>query len=251
MNSTVEMVTKVVRLANLKRVCADRGVDVQHLVGMAGMSGSYSYWTGILNGSRSVGANKAREVEHALGLPLHWLEVAHEPYDPIPAAPAPREHADLVPDRRVSPAPPHLVDALMIKVMDIEASMGHGVSQLDHENVIMNMVVNESWLRRNASFSSPENLAIVTGIGDSMRPTFEDGDPLLVDRGVTEIRLDAIYVLSLGGELFIKRIQRRPDGSVLMISDNPVYPPHPITNGERDRFQVLGRVVMAWNSRRI
>lgn len=115
----------------------------------------------------------------------------------------------------------------------------------------MNMVVDEGWLRRHASFSSPENLAIVTGIGDSMQPTFEDGDPLLVDRGVHDIRLDAIYVLALRDELFIKRVQRNLDGSFVIISDNPKYSPQPVNERDRDTFQVLGRVVMAWNSRRI
>lgn len=129
--------------------------------------------------------------------------------------------------------------------------MGRGVSQPGHDNVVMNMVVDENWLRRTATFSSPENLALVTGIGDSMRPTFEDGDPLLIDRAVTDIKLDAIYVLALNDELFIKRIQRRPDGSFLMISDNKSYEPYHITDGERQKFQVLGRVVMAWNSRRV
>lgn len=163
-----------------------------------------------------------------------------------------RAAATLIPDRRHSPTHKReLVGAIALRVMDVEASMGHGMSQPAHDNVVMNMVVDETWLRRNASFSSPENLAIVTGIGDSMRPTFEDGDPLLVDRSVTEIRLDAIYVLSLNGELFIKRIQRRPDGSYTMLSDNRAYEPYHIKDEEREQFQVLGRVVMAWNSRRI
>jgi phage repressor protein C with HTH and peptisase S24 domain len=164
----------------------------------------------------------------------------------------PREISELIPDRRHAPgAQRGLVGAIALRLLDIEASMGRGVSQPGHDNVVMNMVVDENWLRRTATFSSPENLALVTGIGDSMRPTFEDGDPLLIDRAVTDIKLDAIYVLALNDELFIKRIQRRPDGSFLMISDNKSYEPYHITDGERQKFQVLGRVVMAWNSRRV
>ena len=84
-----------------------------------------------------------------------------------------------------------------------------------------------------------------------MRPTFDDGDVLLVDRGITEIKIDAIYVLSLNDELYIKRLQRRPNGSVVMISDNKNYEPYTIAESELDRFKVLGRVVLAWNAHRL
>lgn len=201
---------------------------------------------------KRLGEDLAEEIEHRLNLEPDSLK--HPEIAPRRGLEdgVPRDVAGLVPDRRHKPFQTRdLIGAVALRVMDIEASMGHGVSQLEHENVIMNMVVNENWLRRNATFSSPENLAIVTGIGDSMRPTFEDGDPLLVDRGVADIRLDAIYVLSLNDELFIKRIQRRPDGTVLMISDNRAYEPYHIQDAERGNFKVLGRVIMAWNSRRI
>ena len=139
-----------------------------------------------------------------------------------------------------------------LSLLDVGASMGHGLAQPQHEEVIRTMHVNETWLRRHAAtFSSTNNLALVTGFGDSMEPTFKDGDSLLVDRGVNDIKLDAVYVLALHDELFIKRLQRRPGGEVVMISDNKSYEPYTIKNGERDKFQVLGRVVMAWNSRRI
>jgi len=113
------------------------------------------------------------------------------------------------------------------------------------------MHVNETWLRRHAAtFSTPDQLALITGFGDSMEPTFADGDTLLVDRGVSDIKLDAIYVLALNDELFVKRIQRGGDGSFTMISDNKNYLPRQVTRSEREHFRVLGRVVMAWNSRR-
>jgi len=84
-----------------------------------------------------------------------------------------------------------------------------------------------------------------------MEGTFSDGDLLFIDRGVDTIKIDAVYVLCLGDELYIKGIQRRPDGSLLMLSDNHKYSPYEIKNGEADRFQVLGRVLLAWNAKRL
>lgn len=142
------------------------------------------------------------------------------------------------------------VGAIVVGAVGIKASMGAGVDRAGSDEVVSQMVVDEVWLRRNCTFTSPENLSLVTGQGDSMRPTFEDGDALLVDRGIRECRVDGLYCLALNDELYIKRLQRRPDGSVMMISDNRAYEPYQITQG-RDRVDVLGRVVMAWNARRM
>lgn len=142
-------------------------------------------------------------------------------------------------------------DKVVIHQLDVRGSMGPGYTQPEHDDVIARMTVSRAWLHRSVNATSTSNLSLVTGYGDSMEGTFSDGDVLLVDRGVTEIKLDAVYVLAMNDELFIKRIQRRPDGTVLMISDNSKYPPVLIQNGERDKFQVLGRVLLAWNAKKL
>ncbi|MDX1489709.1 MAG: S24 family peptidase [Pseudohongiellaceae bacterium] len=147
----------------------------------------------------------------------------------------------------------YLVEGVVsIPRLNVSASMGSGaLYQEDHIDVIENMSVNLEYLRRTVSFSKTSNLAIITAYGDSMEGTFSDGDLLLVDRGVNDIKLDAVYVLSLADELYIKRIQRRPDGTFLMLSDNSKYPPYEIRNGEAEKFEVLARVLLAWNARRL
>lgn len=142
-------------------------------------------------------------------------------------------------------------DIIEIPVLDVIGSMGPGAMLPDHEEAVERMTVTGAWLRRNITASSPNNLALITGYGDSMEGTFNDGDLLLVDRGVTDIKIDGVFVLALNDELYIKRLQRRPDGSVMMISDNKKYEPYLIQNGEREKFQVLGRVVLAWNAKKM
>lgn len=154
-------------------------------------------------------------------------------------------------ERVISMAPRPFTDALQIPLMGAWASMGHGAQQVDHDEVMSTLTINRPWLARQASFTSPGNLALITGYGDSMSGTFEDGDVLIVDRGVVDIKVDAVYVLELNDELYIKRLQRRPDGNVLMISDNKKYEPYTIENGDREKFRVLGRVILAWNARRL
>jgi phage repressor protein C with HTH and peptisase S24 domain len=139
-------------------------------------------------------------------------------------------------------------DVIDIPLLSAKGSMGYGIAVQERVEAIERMKVSGPWLRRTVSATIPENLRLITAYGDSMEGTFSDGDILLIDTGVTEIRIDAVYALALNGELYIKRLQRRPDGSVLMISDNKKYEPYLIENGERHQFRVLGRVLLAWNA---
>ena len=141
---------------------------------------------------------------------------------------------------------------IIVPRLDVAGSMGNGLAlPSQHIDVVESMKVSKEYLARTVSYSNASNLAIITGYGDSMEGTFSDGDLLLVDRGVNDLKVDAVYVLALGDELYIKRIQRRPDGSMAMLSDNPKYQPYEIKNGEAEKFQVLGRVLLAWNANKL
>ena len=140
-------------------------------------------------------------------------------------------------------------DTIFISHLSATGSMGKGIPvDLEHDTVVSQVSVNKLWIQENLStISSLNNLSMITGYGDSMEGTFNHGDVLFVDTGIDEIKMDAVYVLNLNDELYIKRLQRKPDGTILMISDNAKYQPYTIQNGEKDKFQVLGRIVGIWN----
>lgn len=143
-------------------------------------------------------------------------------------------------------------DEVAIPRFDIKASMGVGLPAPDMETITGAVTVNRDWIRNELRMiTKTENLALITGYGDSMEGTFNDGAQLIVDRGVKDVKVDAVYVLALNDELYIKRLQRRPDGSILMISDNRKYDPFLIVDTERSKFQVLGRVVGVWTFAKI
>lgn len=177
----------------------------------------------------------------ALGVSVTWLETGKG--DMVPGG---------LPETSPVQAAQEMEPGLMVPVFDAPASMGAGFFAPDHDVIVGGIHLNENWVRQHlGTISSPKNLAVIPAYGDSMATTFSDGDLLLVDRGVSDVRIDAVYVLGLAGELFVKRLQRRPDGSLLMISDNKAYEPYKIANGERDQFAVLGRVVWAWNGKKL
>lgn len=242
-----------IRRSNLRLLRDRKGLGPTQLHEQLGSR--YSYWRDLLSDdAKPFGEKAARRIEEGLSLPRGWLD---EPQDKPPHVRGAGGKRDKVPSgvagvtNSVSSFGAGHSGLIGIPLMNVDASMGAGLMLPEHDEVITRMEISQQWLRRHASFSAPENLALITGIGDSMQPTFSDGDVLMVDRGVTDIKVDAVYVLALRDELYIKRVQRRPDGSVLMLSDNRAYEPYMIANGDKDRFAVLGRVVMAWNAHRL
>lgn len=140
-------------------------------------------------------------------------------------------------------------DIVTISRYDTGGAMGNGVVLYDQPGVIESWEVTKNWIRENVrGHTSAENLCIVTGLGDSMRPMFNPGDPLLVDRGVKTVPYESPYFFRIGDAAYVKRLQRvpMPGGGMMYraISENPAYPPIEITD-DMD-FEVFGRVVQVW-----
>ncbi len=106
----------------------------------------------------------------------------------------------------------------------------------------------ERWLK--ALTGTPAaNLSIVRVEGDSMSPTLNDGDDILVDLGDCADRLrDGIYVLRADDALVVKRLALNPMGRrVTVQSDNPAYPDWPDCG--LDEINCIGRVI--WSGRKV
>ena len=106
----------------------------------------------------------------------------------------------------------------------------------------------ERWLK-SVTASTPERLSIVRVEGDSMSPTLNAGDDILVDLADGAKRLrDGIYVLRIDDAVVVKRLALNPVGRrVTVQSDNPAYPDWPDCG--LDKINCIGRVI--WSGRRI
>lgn len=78
-------------------------------------------------------------------------------------------------------------------------------------------------------------------IGDSMYPLIHDGDTVLIDQSDKEARDGKIFVVGLGDELLVKRLQKTMRGWML-ISQNPEYSPLPVEGPDLETFRIHGRV---------
>lgn len=133
-----------------------------------------------------------------------------------------------------------------IPQFDTGGAMGDGGLVLrDQPGVIQGWRVSPEWLQKNVkNATAARNLCIVTGFGDSMRPLYNPGDPLIIDRGVTTVDFDAIYFFRVGDEGFVKRLQRVPGQGLVVLSENKSYRDW-VIEPTMD-FEVFGRVLKIW-----
>lgn len=131
--------------------------------------------------------------------------------------------------------------------LSIDASAGPG-AVAGVEQPVSALAFRADWLRQVAS-GGPEKLSVIQVTGDSMLPTLNDGDDILVDSGDGPDRLrDGIYVLRVDDTLIVKRIAMNPAGRRFTIrSDNPAYPAWEDCSAAS--IAVIGRVI--WVSRRL
>jgi phage repressor protein C with HTH and peptisase S24 domain len=123
-------------------------------------------------------------------------------------------------------------------------------SASEGEFSIKKMTISKSFLRANAKFTSLENLALTPALGDSMEGTYSDGDLLLIDRGINQIRDSGIYGFKLTDEIFTRRIERRPDGDLSIIPDNKKYDPYTVARSDLAKLKIHYRVVFAWTGKK-
>lgn len=141
--------------------------------------------------------------------------------------------------------------SIKIPLLNVTASMGIGSEVVADELALESIIIHKQWADQVLRpFSNTKYLAFIHAIGDSMSPTFSDGDILLVDTWDKSVTADKIYVIEAHDRLFIKRVRQRIDGAFEISSDNPAVKTVDILNGDH-KLEVKGRVVWVWNGRKI
>ena len=96
------------------------------------------------------------------------------------------------------------------------------------------------WLNRLGI--NPDHAALIEAAGDSMEPSIPDGAIMLLDTSITEVRNGWICAIVRDGELLVKRIQKKLDGTVLLISDNSHYQAEEVSEDRLYQYHIAGRV---------
>ena len=84
---------------------------------------------------------------------------------------------------------------------------------------------------------------MVNASGNSMSPTIDSGDKLIVEHwSGDQIQDDKIYVFCYNGEFFIKRLSKNID-EIIIKSDNPEYRMRTISQKASADLILIGKVV--------
>lgn len=161
------------------------------------------------------------------------------------------EDQSFQPITALAPTPAPGAPAISVPLLANAGSMGPG-TEIQHDDVLVgHIALSEQWVARRLKPTSPTALRFIHAYGDSMHPTFEDGDVLLVDTGMRDPKaIDGVYVMSANDRVYIKRVRQRMDGVVEISSDNPTVKTVDVLNGDH-RIDILGRVVWCWNGRKL
>ena len=124
---------------------------------------------------------------------------------------------------------------------EVQASAGSGFVAEDH-SPIENLAFHKKWSRPNLNHG-PDHLVLITVEGDSMSPTLEDNDLLLVDSNQQVCTREGIYLIRMDGNSMVKRLQPTPRGEIQIISDNSQYPTLTMEKDELSSLSILGRSI--------
>jgi hypothetical protein len=214
--------------ALLDQLIRERGHDYHSISRLIGRNAAYIQQFIKRGTPRRLEEGDRRRIAAYLGVPDAMLG------GPSPTVAAPRG------------AGPRAPAMLLVPQLAIGASAGPGAN-VDGEGVEAGFAFDPRWLRRLGA--DTRALSIIAVEGDSMAPTLNDGDDIMVDGADTVARLrDGIYVLRMDDALMVKRVTRLPvAGRISVKSDNALYPSWP--DLAADAVALVGRVV--WAGRRV
>ena len=125
----------------------------------------------------------------------------------------------------------------------VRASAGGGAEGFGEEFetiTIDRKLVKSFFPNENEDEINSKEIDAINVDGESMEPTIKNGSIVFVDKTKREIRKDGIFVVSTPGGLFIKRLNRKVDGTIELISDNELYSPEVLSP---DEVTIVGKVV--------
>ncbi|WP_448660341.1 XRE family transcriptional regulator [Sphingomonas sp. CJ99] len=211
----------------LKRLIEECGLSQSELARRVGISQAS---VNKLTSGEGQGSKYLHHIARELGTSVEYL--LGETDDPgIGSAPAPRPAHDATTSADRSD---------LVEIAQIDLSYGMGATYLEDSPDGEGRVFSRAWLRQFTD-SPPELLFWAKGQGNSMSPTIDDGEIVLIDRRQNTPRMaDLIWAFGFGEIGMMKRLRPMPDGSVKILSDNPSVP---IETGHDGEVQIIGRVV--------
>jgi phage repressor protein C with HTH and peptisase S24 domain len=126
---------------------------------------------------------------------------------------------------------------------DAKAAAGLG-SENPHVEIRSTLAFKREWLRVKGV--NPKHLIVIYAEGQSMWPTINDGDVLLVDRSKVDPVDSQVFVLTGGDGAIVKRLVKAPLDRWMLRSDNDdkdVYPDRYFLRINENEHRIIGQVI--------
>ncbi|MBS9777599.1 MAG: helix-turn-helix transcriptional regulator [Gammaproteobacteria bacterium] len=136
--------------------------------------------------------------------------------------------------------PPKLTNIGLVSLplyKDVYASAGFGAENTD-DGLIEEIMLSSVFL----DGLNKKNLIAIYTKGDSMSPIINSGDIIIVDTAINRPEDGKTFVIRVGQELFVKRLQRDING-LKLISENQQYSEMLLPYAELENASIIGRVV--------
>lgn len=126
------------------------------------------------------------------------------------------------------------------RISGVKIRAGTGEFIYDFEELDNSRAFDREWMRKEGL--DPPHCKLIDVDGDSMSPTLENGETILINTRDRELRHNKIFALITDDGIRVKRVLRRADGQWEIHSDNTakhLYPTEPFVEG---KTAIWGRV---------
>lgn len=121
---------------------------------------------------------------------------------------------------------------------DVFASCGDGNIVFSDEKVklpVSTVLIN--------GYSNQKTYSMINASGNSMTPTIDNGDKLIVEHWAgNQIQDNKVYVFCFNNEFFVKRLSKNLD-EIIIKSDNPDYRIRTINGSTVNELVLIGKIV--------
>lgn len=143
--------------------------------------------------------------------------------------------------------PVNIEDFVFIPRYDVQASAGNGYLN-GCEKIKCTMAFRKAWIE-NSLNANPHDLVVISVKGDSMEGILNERDVILVNKAQNQPG-NGLYVVRIGNDLIVKRIQSLPGGKLLVTSANEAYAPFELDLAQDyNDISIIGKVL--WFGRSI
>lgn len=140
---------------------------------------------------------------------------------------------------------------IRLELLDVDSASGSGIAAKDLPEILTRVDVLESWVRSTIGVGGDlSSVKLITSHGISMQGSIQNGDILFVDSSVRNYDADGLYVISRDGRMQVKRLQKKHNGVLAILSDNKEFEPEHLDAKEAEAVQICGRVLAAWTVKR-